>query len=111
MAKCTYGTGAFALVNIGKTFRQSKNGMLTTIAWKLGDEITAHAIEGSVFIAGAIVQWLRDGLGIIESSSDVEALARSVEDNGGVTCSSSGGTRRTSLATGSPRRYLWSDPR
>ena len=84
MAKCTYGTGAFALVNIGNTFRQSKNGMLTTIAWKLGDEIT-YAIEGSVFIAGAIVQWLRDGLGIIESSSDVEALARSVEDNGGVT--------------------------
>ena len=84
MAKCTYGTGAFALVNIGNTFRQSKNGMLTTIAWKLGDEIT-YAIEGSVFIAGAIVQWLRDGLGIIESSSDVEGLARSVEDNGGVT--------------------------
>ena len=84
MAKCTYGTGAFALVNIGNTFRQSKNGMLTTIAWKLGDEIT-YAIEGSVFIAGAIVQWLRDGLGIIESSSEVEALARSVEDNGGVT--------------------------
>ena len=84
MAKCTYGTGAFALVNIGNTFRQSKNGMLTTIAWKLGDEIT-YAIEGSVFIAGAIVQWLRDGLGMIESSSDVEALARSVEDNGGVT--------------------------
>lgn len=84
MAKCTYGTGAFALVNIGNTFRQSQNGMLTTIAWKLGDEIT-YAIEGSVFIAGAIVQWLRDGLGIIESSSDVEALARSVEDNGGVT--------------------------
>ena len=84
MAKCTYGTGAFALVNIGPKFRQSKNGMLTTIAWKLGDEIT-YAIEGSVFIAGAIVQWLRDGLGLIESSSDVEALARSVDDNGGVT--------------------------
>ena len=89
---------AFALVNIGNTFRQSKNGMLTTIAWKLGDEIT-YAIEGSVFIAGAIVQWLRDGLGIIESSSDVEALARSVEDNGGAdSCSSSGGTRRTTGA-------------
>ena len=84
MAKCTYGTGAFALVNIGPEFRQSQNGMLTTIAWKLGDEIT-YAIEGSVFIAGAIVQWLRDGLGLIESSSDVEALATSVEDNGGVT--------------------------
>ena len=111
MAKRTYGTGAFALVNIGNTFRQSKNGMLTTIAWKLGDEIT-YAIEGSVFIAGAIVQWLRDGLGMIESSSDVEALARSVEDNGGVTpCSSSGGTRRTSLAPRSSRRYLRADPR
>lgn len=84
MAKCTYGTGAFALVNIGTTFRQSQNGMLTTIAWKLGDEIT-YAIEGSVFIAGAIVQWLRDGLGIINSSSEVEELARSVDDNGGVT--------------------------
>ncbi len=84
MAKCTYGTGAFALVNTGKQAMPSKRGLVTTVAWRLGDT-TTYALEGSTFIAGAIVQWLRDGLGIIGSSSEVEALAASVPDSGGVT--------------------------
>ncbi len=82
-AKCTYGTGAFVLVNTGETAVPSKNGLLTTVAWKLGDK-TVYALEGSSFIAGAAVQWLRDGLGLIERSSDVEALARQVDTSGGV---------------------------
>ncbi len=84
MAKCTYGTGAFALVSTGERFLQSQHGMLSTIAWQLNG-VTTYAIEGSVFVAGAIVQWLRDGLGIIASSADVETLARTVKDSGGVT--------------------------
>ncbi len=83
MAKNTYGTGCFMLMNIGDQAVASENNLLTTIAWKIGDEIT-YALEGSIFIAGAVVQWLRDGLGIIQSSSEVESLAASVEDNGGV---------------------------
>jgi glycerol kinase len=83
MAKCTYGTGAFLLMNTGATAMPSKHGMLTTVGWRLGGA-TTYAIEGSAFIAGAAVQWLRDGLGIIEKSSDVEALARSVPDTAGV---------------------------
>ena len=82
-AKNTYGTGCFMLMNIGNQPVRSKNNLLTTIAWKIGDEIT-YALEGSIFIAGAVVQWLRDGLGLIETSGEVEALALSVEDNGGV---------------------------
>jgi glycerol kinase len=82
-AKCTYGTGAFALVNVGATPRASERGMLATVAWKVGDQV-AYALEGSAFIAGAAVQWLRDGLGIIQSASEIEALARSVPDTGGV---------------------------
>jgi glycerol kinase len=82
-AKCTYGTGAFILANTGTEAVASKNGLLTTIAWRLGDR-TVYALEGSAFIAGAAVQWLRDGLGIIESSSDVEALAREVDSSGEV---------------------------
>jgi len=81
-AKCTYGTGAFALMNIGKTSRMSTHGLVTTIAWKVGGEVT-YALEGSAFIAGAAVQWLRDGLGIIKAASDVEALARQVETSDG----------------------------
>jgi glycerol kinase len=84
MAKCTYGTGAFALVNTGTTPVPSKRGLVTTIAWRLGDE-TTYALEGSTFIAGAVVQWLRDGLGFFHQSSDIEALAASVPDSGGVT--------------------------
>ncbi len=83
MAKNTYGTGCFMLMNTGDKPVVSRNNLLTTVAWKIGDR-TEYALEGSIFIAGAVVQWLRDGLGIIKKSSDVEALAASVEDNGGV---------------------------
>jgi len=82
-AKCTYGTGAFALVNTGKTAITSERGLVTTIAWRLGGE-TTYALEGSTFVAGAIVQWLRDGLKFFDSSAEVEALAASVADTGGV---------------------------
>lgn len=83
MIKNTYGTGCFILLNTGETPVQSKNNMLTTIALQI-DGKTTYALEGSIFVGGAIVQWLRDGLGIIKSSSDIEALARKVEDNGDV---------------------------
>src|ERR1700761_6492635 len=82
-AKCTYGTGAFMLMNTGNRAVPSKNGLLTTVGWKLGDEVV-YALEGSTFIAGAMVQWLRDGLGIIASAREIEALAASVPDSGGV---------------------------
>ena len=83
MAKNTYGTGCFMLLNTGTDAVPSENNLLTTIAWKTKDR-TEYALEGSVFIAGAAVQWLRDGLGIITKSSDVEELAMSVPDNGGL---------------------------
>lgn len=83
MVKNTYGTGCFMLMNTGDKPVISKNNLLTTIAWKIGDA-TTYALEGGVFIGGAVVQWLRDGLGIIKNSSDVEKLATSVNDNGGV---------------------------
>jgi glycerol kinase len=83
MAKCTYGTGAFILLNSGATPTPSTHGMLTTVGWRVGGQ-TTYALEGSVFIAGAAVQWLRDGLGIIRRSADVEPLAASVPDSGGV---------------------------
>ncbi|SEB90241.1 glycerol kinase GlpK [Terriglobus roseus] len=82
-AKNTYGTGCFLLQHIGNTFRQSEHRLLTTLACSV-DRKLEYALEGSVFIGGAVVQWLRDGLGIIASSSDVEALALSVPDSGGV---------------------------
>ena len=81
--KNTYGTGCFLLMNSGERPIMSKNNLLTTIAWKIGDTVN-YALEGSIFVAGSVVQWLRDGLGIIQSSSEVEALAASVPDNGGV---------------------------
>ena len=81
--KNTYGTGCFLLMNSGDRPIMSKNHLLTTIAWKIGDTVN-YALEGSIFVAGSVVQWLRDGLGIIKSSSEVEALAASVPDNGGV---------------------------
>jgi glycerol kinase len=81
--KNTYGTGCFMLMNTGTTPVVSKNKLLTTVAWKIGDR-TEYALEGSIFIAGAVVQWLRDGLGIIKSSAEVERLAASVNDTGGV---------------------------
>jgi glycerol kinase len=83
MAKNTYGTGCFLLQNTGEQPVASRNRLLTTVAWDVGGK-TMYALEGSVFIGGAVVQWLRDGLGIIRQSSDVEQLARSVPDNGGV---------------------------
>ncbi len=83
MAKNTYGTGCFMLMNTGNKGVPSANGLLTTIAWGIGNE-TVYALEGSIFITGAAVQWLRDSLKAIQNSSDVEALAGSVEDNGGV---------------------------
>jgi glycerol kinase len=82
--KNTYGTGCFLLMNTGERMVPSKFGLLTTVAYKLGDEPTCYALEGSIAITGALVQWLRDNLGIIEKSADVETLARTVEDNGGV---------------------------
>jgi glycerol kinase len=83
MAKNTYGTGCFMLMHTGTTAVPSRNNLLTTVAWKIGDR-TEYALEGSVFIAGAVVQWLRDGLGLIDSAADVEGLAASVVDNGGI---------------------------
>ena len=87
MAKNTYGTGCFMLMNTGSRAVPSQNGLLTTIAWGMGDPSHAqltYALEGSIFVTGAAVQWLRDGLGVIKQSVDVEALADSVPDNGGV---------------------------
>jgi glycerol kinase len=83
MVKNTYGTGCFMLLNTGERAVPSKNGLLTTVAWRLGD-VTHYALEGSVFIGGALVQWLRDGLGLIESASEIESLAASVKDADGV---------------------------
>ncbi|HIK13866.1 MAG TPA: glycerol kinase GlpK [Leptolyngbyaceae cyanobacterium M33_DOE_097] len=83
MAKNTYGTGCFALLNTGNQPIASQHKLLTTIGWRIGDRLD-YALEGSVFVAGAVVQWLRDGLGIIRTSAEVEALARNVPDNGGV---------------------------
>jgi len=83
MVKNTYGTGCFLMMNIGEEPVLSKNGMLTTIAWEIKGQLT-YALEGSVFSGGAVVQWLRDGLGMIKESSEIEELANSVKDNGGV---------------------------
>jgi glycerol kinase len=84
MAKNTYGTGSFVLMNVGTTCPPPTDGMLTTVAWDLGRGETTYALEGAVFVTGAAVQWLRDGLGIIESSADIGPLASTVPDNGGV---------------------------
>ena len=83
MVKNTYGTGCFLVMNTGEKPIESKNNLVTTIAWKIGDEVN-YALEGSIFIAGAVVQWLRDGLGIIKSASEIEALAGSVAHCDGV---------------------------
>jgi len=82
--KNTYGTGCFLLMNVGERIVASQSGLLTTVAYKIGSAATCYAMEGSVAIAGALVQWLRDNLGLIGSSAEVEALARTVKDNGGV---------------------------
>lgn len=83
MAKCTYGTGAFVLMNTGAQAVPSQHGLLTTVGWRLEGK-TTYAVEGSAFIAGAAVQWLRDGLGFFKNAAEVEALAASVPDSGGV---------------------------
>ena len=83
-AKNTYGTGCFMLLNTGEKAVPSKNGLLTTVAYQFGDEKARYALEGSIAIAGALVQWLRDNLGLISASPEVETLAATVEDNGGV---------------------------
>lgn len=83
MVKNTYGTGCFMLVNTGTQPAPSQNGLLTTIAWKIGEEVH-YALEGSVFVAGALIQWLRDGLGLFQEAQETEALAASVENTQGV---------------------------
>jgi glycerol kinase len=83
-AKNTYGTGCFMLLNTGTKAVPSKNGLLTTLGYKIGKQPAVYALEGSIAITGALVQWLRDNLGMIEKSTDIEALAATVEDNGGV---------------------------
>jgi len=81
--KCTYGTGSFLLMNTGNEPKFSKNGLLTTIGWKTKNEIT-YAVEGSIFASGALVKWLRDGLGLISTAEETETLAKQAENNGGV---------------------------
>jgi glycerol kinase len=83
-AKNTYGTGNFMLLNTGTDIVQSKSGLLTTVGWKLGDEPAVYCLEGAIAITGALVQWLRDNLGLIKTSEEIEDLAKTVEDNGGV---------------------------
>jgi len=83
-AKNTYGTGCFMLLNTGEEVIASKSGLLTTVAYRIGDEHPVYALEGSIAVTGSLVQWLRDNLGLIGESAEVEALARSVEDNGDV---------------------------
>jgi glycerol kinase len=83
-AKNTYGTGCFMLMNTGRKPVQSKAGLLTTLGYKIGDADAVYALEGSIAITGALIQWLRDNMGLIQSSAEVEALAKSVMDNGGI---------------------------
>ncbi len=83
-AKNTYGTGCFLLMNTGDKLVQSKNGLLTTVAYKIGNQQAVYALEGSIAIAGSLVQWVRDNLGLISTSTEVEELARTVQNNGGV---------------------------
>ena len=82
-AKCTYGTGAFVLMNVGPRPVRSRFGLLSTLGWQIGEDVV-YALEGSAFVAGAAVQWLRDGLGLIKSAAEIEALASSVPSSGGV---------------------------
>ncbi|GAC1531521.1 MAG: glycerol kinase GlpK [Acidimicrobiales bacterium] len=84
MTKNTYGTGSFVLMNVGDAMPDPVEGLLTTVAWTLADGTTSYALEGSIFVTGAAIQWLRDGLGIIEQAADIGALASSVDETGGV---------------------------
>ena len=83
-AKNTYGTGNFLLLNTGTELVRSENGLLTTVCYQIGDDAPVYALEGSIAVTGSAVQWLRDQLGIISGASEIEGLARRVEDNGGV---------------------------
>jgi len=83
-AKNTYGTGCFMLMNTGTTPIQSKHGLLTTLAYKIGDQPAVYALEGSIAITGALVQWMRDNLRLIKKSADIEELAKTVDDSGGI---------------------------
>jgi glycerol kinase len=83
-AKNTYGTGNFLLLNTGNEAVQSKSGLLTTLAYKIGDQPATYCLEGAIAITGALVQWLRDNIGLIKESADVEDLAKTVDDNGGI---------------------------
>ena len=83
MSKCTYGTGSFVLVNTGNDIVRSDAGLLTTVAWDIGDGVV-YALEGAIFVTGAAIQWLRDGLRIIDTAAETDALARTVDDTGGV---------------------------
>ena len=82
-AKCTYGTGSFLLMNTGARPARSTNGLLTTVGYKIGDQPATYALEGSIAVTGALVQWFRDKVGLIGSAPEIETLARTVEDNGG----------------------------
>jgi glycerol kinase len=84
MAKNTYGTGSFVLMNVGEQHPEPVEGLLTTVGWELADGTVAYALEGAIFVTGAAVQWLRDGLGLIDEAADVEALAASVNNTEGV---------------------------
>jgi glycerol kinase len=81
--KCTYGTGGFLLLNTGEKPVKSKNGLLTTLGYKIGEEKAVYALEGSIAVAGSLVQWFRDNVGLVETAPDIEALAKTVKDNGG----------------------------
>ena len=81
--KCTYGTGGFLLVNTGEAAVHSKNGLLTTVGYRIGDQPPVYALEGSIAVAGSLVQWLRDNIGLIKTAAEIETLAATVEDNGG----------------------------
>jgi glycerol kinase len=114
MAKNTYGTGCFLLMNTGIAPAQSRHRLLTTVAWRRGGK-TSYALEGSVFIAGAAIQWLRDGLGLIAHASEIDALAASVPDTGGVyfvpALSGAGGALLGSLAPAGPSSASRAEPR
>ena len=106
MLKNTYGTGSFIMFNTGEEAVTSHNNLLTTIGYGLNGT-TTYTLEGSIFIAGAVVQWLRDGLGIITFSSDVEALANSVPDNGGVYLVPAFAGLGSTLGSKSAWIYVW----
>lgn len=82
-AKCTYGTGSFLLLNTGNDLVRSRHGLLSTVAYQIGDQRPVYALEGSIAVTGSLVQWFRDRLGLISSAPEIETLARTVEDNGG----------------------------